>query len=322
MSTIKTKEQIDEMNPSIFISYSWDSESHKDWVRKLADKLIHDGIHVIIDQYDLRGGEDKHLFMEKGVKNVSHVLVICTPDYVERANDRTRGVGEETSLITPGFYDREKSGKKFIPIVRIKVEGIATPDYLSSLVYVDFTNDLDSSYEELLRILYDTPKYQKPSRGKRPQLPQHTTQTSPQSNPSVSVETLHLSVINSEQDEWAYNDEKGIYIFLSNPLVQIRKVRNSDLEPFRENWTEKYPDPSAYRDLYDLYYNNNFIEQFFFVAVDGFRMSLPLPKSGRDLRVSSEQYQLGRILNINESKSNFDYYLNRAGIIVDPALCR
>lgn len=38
-----------------FISYSWDSEEHKTWVRHLVDKLLQSGIPVILDQYDLRG---------------------------------------------------------------------------------------------------------------------------------------------------------------------------------------------------------------------------------------------------------------------------
>ena len=39
--------------PTVFISYSWDDEFHKGWVRELADKLIENGIDVYLDQYDL-----------------------------------------------------------------------------------------------------------------------------------------------------------------------------------------------------------------------------------------------------------------------------
>ncbi len=43
-----------ENKPVIFISYSWDSEEHKEWVLNLANKLCDDGIDVILDRYHLR----------------------------------------------------------------------------------------------------------------------------------------------------------------------------------------------------------------------------------------------------------------------------
>ena len=36
------------MNPRCFISYSWDSDSHKDWVRKLAEHLQSSGVDVYL----------------------------------------------------------------------------------------------------------------------------------------------------------------------------------------------------------------------------------------------------------------------------------
>jgi hypothetical protein len=33
-------------NPECFISYSWDSEAHKDWVRSLATELMSNGVNV------------------------------------------------------------------------------------------------------------------------------------------------------------------------------------------------------------------------------------------------------------------------------------
>ena len=34
-----------------FVSYSWDSDQHKEWVAKLATDLRHDGIETILDQW-------------------------------------------------------------------------------------------------------------------------------------------------------------------------------------------------------------------------------------------------------------------------------
>ena len=313
---------MDAAQPKIFISYSWDTAAHKDWVKTLADRLLADGIDVTLDQYDLRGGQDKHVFMEKGVRNANHILVVCTPPYVERANDREHGVGEETSLITPGFYEREKTEKEFIPILRAAGGERRTPDYLASLVYVDFTNDanFDSAYDDLIRIIYNAPMHPKPTKGTRPVL-------SPASGPSAtpppsttSMSALHSRVVDSEPSDWSYDDDRGIYTLQEDALLQIRQVRKDDLEAFHEDWSEHFPDPAAYRDIYELYYNNNLIEDYFFIAVDGFRMSIPLPQSGNDLRVSAQNYRIGKIINLKNGGYYFEDYLSRAGITKDDTL--
>ena len=37
----------------VFISYAWESEEHREWVKALADRLLSDGIDAVLDQYDL-----------------------------------------------------------------------------------------------------------------------------------------------------------------------------------------------------------------------------------------------------------------------------
>ncbi|MGE4552795.1 MAG: SEFIR domain-containing protein, partial [Desulfovibrionaceae bacterium] len=41
------------MQPTVFISYSWSSPEHREQIREWADRLLSDGISVIIDAYDL-----------------------------------------------------------------------------------------------------------------------------------------------------------------------------------------------------------------------------------------------------------------------------
>src|SRR5262249_38887459 len=147
-----------------FISYSWDSEPHKDWVRGFADHLPATGMDRILAQYDMRLGTDRFEFMESSVRNCNVVLCVCTPEYVEKANDRTRGVGVETTLITPQFFDRLKNQKQFIPVIRRSVPSTpTTPDYMSALLFVDFRDDdaFEDRMEELLRHLHKQPKYPK-----------------------------------------------------------------------------------------------------------------------------------------------------------------
>ena len=37
-------------SPKVFISYSWSSSEHEDFVLKLAERLVTDGINVILDK--------------------------------------------------------------------------------------------------------------------------------------------------------------------------------------------------------------------------------------------------------------------------------
>ncbi len=159
-----------DANPIAFLSYSWDSDGHIGWVRQLAADLLLNGVHVMLDQYDLRPGKDMHMFMERAVRVASHVLVICTPSYAEKANRRHSGVGEETQLITPEFYDRHRTGKEFIPVLRSGEPGSSLPAYLRALVYLDFREPQPYAKRlaEVLHVLYDVPLVCKPTPGVRP----------------------------------------------------------------------------------------------------------------------------------------------------------
>ena len=54
--------------PVVFVSYSWDSDEHKQWVKKLADTLrVRFGINVLLDQYN-RGGYNLVDFMMEGIR--------------------------------------------------------------------------------------------------------------------------------------------------------------------------------------------------------------------------------------------------------------
>jgi hypothetical protein len=76
-----------------FISYSHDSEGHKNWVRSLAEYLLENGIDVVLDQWDVAIGDDLPAFMEQAIRNTDRVIAICTDAYVAKANSGAGGVG-------------------------------------------------------------------------------------------------------------------------------------------------------------------------------------------------------------------------------------
>jgi len=53
--------------PKVFVSYSWTSPDHEDWVLNLSTELRESGVDVILDKWDLKEGHDSNAFMERMV---------------------------------------------------------------------------------------------------------------------------------------------------------------------------------------------------------------------------------------------------------------
>ncbi len=122
--------------PKAFISYSWDSEAHRDWVRDLATRLRRDGVDVTLDQWDTAPGDQLAEFMERSVLDNDLVLIICTPQYKEKSDNRTGGVGYEGDIMTAEVLSK-RNNRKFIPLLcRGSWEG-AAPAWLSGKYYID-----------------------------------------------------------------------------------------------------------------------------------------------------------------------------------------
>lgn len=162
------------LKPScIFISYSWTSPSHVRWVIDLATRLTGDGIKVIIDQWDLKPGQDKYEFMESMVKSpeIDKVLIICNESYCLKAEERQSGVGTETQIIAPEVYE-DVAQEKFIPIVAQRDEQGKefVPTYIKSRIYIDLSSPevYEAGYEQLLRNLHNQPLHRRPELGKPP----------------------------------------------------------------------------------------------------------------------------------------------------------
>jgi hypothetical protein len=103
--------------PSVFISYSWDDDAHKQWVRLMAERLVTNGVSVALVQWDVQPGESLTFFMETQTTRCDHVLIVCTPTYASKSIDRTGGVGYEQQIIS-GQIAAGIERRKLIPIVR------------------------------------------------------------------------------------------------------------------------------------------------------------------------------------------------------------
>ena len=156
-------------HPKAFISYSHDSPQHKQWVLELGTKLVQNGVDVVLDRWDLTPGDNFTQFMEVGVRDRDWVLVICTDNYVKKANNREGGVGYEAQIVTAQLV--ENLGiDKFIPIIRHASGQEKMPTFLGGRVYIDFTDDsqFNEKFDDLLHKLYEVPVVEKPPLGEKP----------------------------------------------------------------------------------------------------------------------------------------------------------
>lgn len=142
-------------NPAVFLSYSHDCDAHKAWMRKLAE--------------DLRRGADVVAFMEAGIRRADRVLLVCTSNYVRKAEQRKGGAGHEGMVVTSQVA-RATDTVKFIPLVRDNPSEPLLPDFLDPRLWLDFPDDglYAERLEQLLRELHDQPRFRKPPLGRPP----------------------------------------------------------------------------------------------------------------------------------------------------------
>ncbi|MCS5700333.1 SUMF1/EgtB/PvdO family nonheme iron enzyme [Cyanobium sp. FGCU-52] len=157
------------MTPRVFLSYSHDSGAHKDWVRRLAERLRQGGVEVTLDQWDLPYGADVVRFMDLGIRDADRVLMVCTANYVAKAEERKGGAGYEGMIVT-GHVARATDTIKFVPIVRNHAGETLVPGFLGQRLWLDFRDDglFEERLEELLRELHGAPRYPKPPLGRNP----------------------------------------------------------------------------------------------------------------------------------------------------------
>lgn len=159
--------------PKLFVSYSWSTPEHEQWVIDLATRLTEQGINVVLDKWDLREGHDAYAFMEKMVTDPSVTKVVMVSDkvYAQKADGRAGGVGTETQIISREVYEKEDQGKFVAVVPERGPDGKPfLPTYYKSRIYIDFSDPsrYAESFDQLLRWAYDKPLHVRPELGKRP----------------------------------------------------------------------------------------------------------------------------------------------------------
>lgn len=154
----------------VFISYSHDNEDHKDWVRTFAEDLVQNGVEVLLDQWYLHIGDDLGFFMEQSLSQSDYILLVCTPNFAYKVNNRLGGISYEADLVVGNILTRPNYKAKFIPLLRKGVPSESVPMFLTSRLFVDFEDDskYQQSLDVLLRRIFDAPMYVPPELGRAP----------------------------------------------------------------------------------------------------------------------------------------------------------
>ena len=190
--------------PRVFISYSHDSPAHKEWVLSFATTLRYRGVDAVLDQWDLKVGDDLPHFMETQIENCDFALMICTETYVKKANEGSGGVGYEKMIMTSSMLSKI-DGNKIIPIIR-QSGTQELPTFLKSKVYIDFSLDEDAEYsfDDLIRTLLNAPLFKKPKIGSNPFSPLEKARPDRTSDGIRSVMRSIAATYNKTADSYIY----------------------------------------------------------------------------------------------------------------------
>lgn len=183
---LEVKERGGPNIPKVFISYSWDDDPHRAWVRELATRLRTNGVDVTLDQWHLAPGDQLPEFMEGAIRTNDFILIICTPRYKEKSDGRQGGVGFEEDIITAEVLTN-RNHRKFIPILRNGAWAKAAPSWLSGKYRIDLSGEpySDQQYTELLETIYNQ-RTQAPPLGVPPSL-QSSYSSTPEPDEPVEI---------------------------------------------------------------------------------------------------------------------------------------
>lgn len=127
-------------------------------------------------------------------------------------------------------------------------------------------------------------------------------------------EILEFVAMTNSIFDWETSEDNEFdkSIYKNDPKLKLYSHNINDKlnDNFVETWANKFPDPKASSFHYHLSYNNNTIESFILVYVDGFRCLIPLPKFNV-LTITKLQYTIALIF---DRQNNLDSYLQRAEI--------
>jgi hypothetical protein len=142
--------------PRVFISYSHDSEPHRQAVLALTQRLRVGGIDAIVDQF-VNGSPAQGWprWMLDELEAARYVLCVCTPTYYVRFRGHEqpgsgKGVDWEGWVISQDLYDANGRNERFIPVLLGESKYESIPELLRSASHYRLETDFQKLYDVLL----------------------------------------------------------------------------------------------------------------------------------------------------------------------------
>ena len=289
-------------NINAFISYSWDNEYHKAWVLKLATDLRHHGVDVILDQWDLRLGDDLSFFMEQGLGQSHLVICVCSEKYVEKANFGRGGAGYEKRILAADMIS-DVNRRYIIPIIRNNPNIDKVPTFLTGLLYEDFDDEnYYTHYTAVLKRIYGEDIKEKPALGENPF--KSTTISNAISTKLNLEKNRYLSIDRQGVVRFDYNRNSGRYIIGSGQFEFVTSWSECSSNSvycyrdfvFRIGYSAKckvFPPLEAIPELFDFSSRERCVAIGDIVVLEN----------------GSHHFAAIKVLSIKRSRSDIDHYL-------------
>ncbi len=230
--------------PKAFTSYSWDDDNHKLWIADLATRLREDGVETILDQWHTVPGDQLPQFMEREIRDNDYVLIICTPRYRMKSDEREGGVGYEGDIMTAEVHTLNNH-RKFIPILAKGTWKEASPSWLKGKYYIDLSTPTayDHQYPDLLTTVL----------GSRPSAPPVKKRTRADEESTISVSSVVtpvepikiVGVIVDEITEPTLDGTPGCALY-KVPFQLSRKPSSLWKDIFLQTWNH----PPSYTNMH------------------------------------------------------------------------
>ena len=305
-------------NPKVFISYCQQPKQNQIRVQQLAERLYSDGVHCVMDIYDLKDGQDKNKFMEQMVNDpsVKKVLLICNKEYAEKANARKGGVGIESTIVSEEIYSNAEQ-TKFIPIVfEYDINGKAcVPTFVKSRIFIDLSADdkFEANYDQLLRDIYDKPLHKRPVLGT---MPSYLKEDKPAFLPtSHKVDAIKKAILSgSDTVETLIQDYLDLYLTIipSYKIEQTGFTQNSFIQKIEESIVQMIPLRDDFNTFTEIIAKTKYCTGNLFVDFIE-RYLQTLEDNGINLYEGS---QLDSLIFDNYRYFNYDWFLCISSILI------
>ena len=217
--SVTSSDYLPPNNIKVFISYSWDSEEHKDSVFFLAQALRLDGVDCVIDQF-VQSPDNWQRWMLDQIEESDYVLIICTERYYKRYRGQEEvnkglGVTWESTLIMGELYEAQGRNTKFVPVffsnpnLRFIPDGIRNSwhDFSDckpyNLLTIDDRLNYPSAYESLYRLLTNQPSIIPTRLGRlrklEPIIHQYRNTAYPDAEQQKMRDACHTKELNNDQ---------------------------------------------------------------------------------------------------------------------------